>query len=213
MMMIRRRCKRKSAADAAKALTGGTSRALGRAPAALNARSAGLPHPACTRASTSEPAHTAPPIPAPAAGLPAWFMPVRATGLMQRQHEPRKRRADAVREDPAGQCVVVIDDANAHQPRWRCMGCAVERTGGATRIVDILLGRKQTAICSGSDPSFLALLVKVRESEAQKKNKNQRNAAVAQVNEAASSRAVQPSTSNQPLPFPLPLPSRTRAML
>eukprot|EP00967_Tisochrysis_lutea_P021132 scaffold24003_cov27-Tisochrysis_lutea.AAC.1 len=57
----------------------------------------------------------------------------------------RKRQQDAVRADPAWACVEIIDDSNAHQPRWRCGGCGVERTGGISVI---------SLEMQGGNPSF-----------------------------------------------------------
>ena len=76
--------------------------------------------------------------PAPAAVF--GIMPVRATGLQQPQNE-RKRTASVVRDDPAWKCVEITDETDAHQLRWRCLGCGKFLSGGATRVADHVLGR------------------------------------------------------------------------
>uniref|UniRef100_A0A7S3W0L0 BED-type domain-containing protein n=1 Tax=Strombidinopsis acuminata TaxID=141414 RepID=A0A7S3W0L0_9SPIT len=113
------------------------------------------------------------------------FLPTRPTGLSQPLLQGRKRSAAAKRTHPAWDCVVLIDEDDMSNPQWKCLGCGVSRRGGATRVVDHVLGRNMSAQCPSTDPPFLALVDKVRRSEGTKNEKKKQKEAVRQVDEAA----------------------------
>ena len=119
--------------------------------------------PAAALAVAAAPAVAAPAA-APAAAAPAGIfgiMPVRATGLQQPQPMGNKRTATVVREDVSWQCVEVTDNTDSKNPRWRCRGCHNFYTGGATKVVDHVLGRSRSAKCVGNDADFLGIVDKV----------------------------------------------------
>ena len=138
--------------------------------------------------------------PRPGAGV-FGLMPARQTGLMMQQAPERKRSATPQRDDPAWKCVTILDDANKLQPRWQCLGCGAQRTGGATKISDHLLGRSGSSQCVGSsDVSFINAVATLRDSEAGKAAKKAQKQAVVAVNHAAvtvgsQSRMLQPELS------------------
>jgi predicted transcriptional regulator len=120
------------------------------------------------------------------------LMAVRSTGLQQTRVTGGKRAASVVREDVSWQCVEITDGEDPRNLRWRCRGCLTFHSGGATKVVDHLLGRSRSAKCTGTDAAFLALVDKVRMSETKKEQKKKQCQAVVAVNSAA---AVNSSTS------------------
>lgn len=123
--------------------------------------------------------------PAPSPGNIFGLMAVRATGLQQVQPTGGKRAASVVREDTAWKCVEITDEEDVKNPRWRCRGCLTFHTGGATRVVDHVLGRNRSTKCTGTDAAFLTLVDKVRVSESKKEQRKAHKTAVIAVNNAA----------------------------
>lgn len=143
------------------------------------------------------------PRPSPAAPTGVFgIMPIRATGLQQSsQSAERKRTASVVRDDPAWQCVEITDETDAHSPRWKCLGCGAFRSGGATRIVDHVLGRKGSAKCSGTDETFLSNVEKVKKNETAKESKKAHKKAIVAVNASAAGAVVTRPADQPPLSF------------
>jgi len=79
------------------------------------------------------------------------------------------------------------DEEDAHQPRWRCLGCGEFKSGGANRISSHLLGANGSKKCSGAlgDEAFKANLQKVKEAAADKEVKKRIKSNVRLVNAAA----------------------------
>ena len=106
-----------------------------------------------------------------------------------------------VRDDPAWQCVEITDETDAHSPRWKCLGCGAFRSGGATRIVDHVLGRKGSAKCSGTDETFLSNVEKVKKNETAKESKKAHKKAIVAVNASAAGAVVTRPADQPPLSF------------
>ena len=110
---------------------------------------------------------------------------------MMQQAPERKRSAAPQRDDPAWKCVTILDDTNKLQPRWQCLGCGAQRTGGATKIADHLLGRSGSSQCVGSsEAAFNTAVATLRDSEAEKASKKAQKQAVVAVNNAAACATV-----------------------
>ena len=88
----------------------------------------------------------------------------------------RVRAATAVREGLSWACVTIAEGVDANAPLWRCHGCGLLRTSGGTRLVDHLLGRNNSAKCTGNAAEFLGRVdkVKVRNEEDAKSVKKQK---------------------------------------
>jgi len=128
---------------------------------------------------------------------------VRATGLEQ-SSASRKRHAVVQRVEVCWSCVEITDEEDAHQPRWRCLGCGEFKSGGANRISSHLLGANGSKKCSGAlgDEAFKANLQKVKKAAADKEVKKRIKSDVRLVNAAAagegtSSGAVLPRPAGQ----------------
>ena len=117
-------------------------------------------------------------------------MPSRASGLLQPYVAERKRTVDARHEDPAWLCVQILEDTA--NPRWRCLGCGMNRSGGATKVVDHLLGLNRSLICNYAigDEAFKSNLEKVKKSQGNKEQKKAQKDAVAAVNKAATNSSI-----------------------
>lgn len=131
-----------------------------------------------------------PPPPPPPSGDVFGIMPSRATGLVQPYVAERKRTVDARHEDPAWLCVQILEDTA--NPRWRCLGCGMNRSGGATKVIDHLLGLNRSLICNYSigDEAFKSNLEKVKKSQGNKEQKKAQKVAVAAVNKAATDSSI-----------------------
>lgn len=119
------------------------------------------------------------------------IMPARATGLMQPYASERKRTMDARHDHPAWACVEITEDTG--NPRWRCLGCNMHRSGSAAKETEHLLGLNGLRMCTyaSADDAFKANLEKVRQSHDAKVQKKEKKNAVVAVNMAASSVVVQ----------------------
>ena len=153
----------------------------------------------CCEQDTLPPASVpAAPTPAPVAPQPAvatsaarseqlapfGIKPVRVTGLKTKGRQC-KNSLQAQREHPAWACVEIVDETDAHQPLWRCLGCDEgQKKGGASRITNHLLGLAASKKCdlSKATAEFEAKLQKVTEYVELAANKKARKEAVAKVN-------------------------------
>lgn len=94
----------------------------------------------------------------------------------------RKRTATPVRDGPAWATVNIVGMEHSQTPHLQCKNCGKAFSGGNTRIVEHILGIKNSvAPCKATTDEFLELKKKLQEKEAHKEDKRMKLSKAKQV--------------------------------